>query len=167
MVQRDGSTFYHSSNFPPDRGRNVSEDLLHESSHDISSPTMDCDNNSPKRKRKEKKRKALKLHHGIKDFLLLMIKMPSRFPASYTTPTLSSRGPPKQRRRRCVLARPSPRHLGVRHSRRGTAPSQEFCNPTCALQSADMLVVMTPEPRIPPTWKASKIGKRRKKGSMQ
>lgn len=55
MVQRDGSTFYHSSNFPPDRDRNVSEDLLHESSHDISSPTMDCDNNSPKRKRKEKK----------------------------------------------------------------------------------------------------------------
>jgi len=76
------------------------------------------------------------------------------------TSILPSSGPPKQWRRRCVLAHPSPHHLGVRRSRRGTAPSQEFCNLTCMLQSANRLV-MIPKPRIL-TLKLQRLARRKR-----
>jgi len=90
--------------------------------------------------------------------LLLMMKCHLRFPRA--TSILPSSGPPKQWRRRCVLAHPSPHHLGVRRSRRGTAPSQEFCNLTCMLQSANRLV-MIPKPRIL-TLKLQRLARRKR-----
>lgn len=63
------------------------------------------------------------------------------------TPILPSSGPPKQWWQHCVLAHPSPHRLDVHRCRRGTDPSQEFCNLTCMLKSANRLV-MIPKPRI-------------------
>ena len=74
-----------------------------------------------------------------------------------TSTSILPSGPLKQQRQRYVLAHPSPHHLGGRRSRRGTVPSQEFCNRTCMVQSAKRLIIdpksMTSE--IQP----SKIGK--------